>query len=150
MLRHNPSLYPEKATCGYAVRCIWNIGEVRGSHTYQLHECLLMIIVVRLPITELSALLFSKSTGSLPSARAVGGCQRARHQDKGRHMRTFRKRSFHQLLHDRMRTQKERRPIFDTKDRLLDPVDLRISCLMKQSCDRFCHFSAMVFPSMSL
>ena len=34
-------------------------------------------------------MLFSQSTGSLPSARAVGGCQRARYQGKGRHMRTF-------------------------------------------------------------
>ena len=104
-------------------------------------------------------MLFSKSTSSLPSARAVRGCQRARHQDKGRHMCTFWKRSFHQLLHDpkgsamstrKMSTRKDRRPIFDTKDRRLYPVDLRISCLIKQSYDHFCHFSAMVFPSMSL
>ena len=74
---------------------------------------------MRLQRTVDSYLPLSKSTGSLPSARAVRRCQRARHQGKGRDQRTFWKRSFQQLPHDRMLIRKDQRPTFD-KDSLLD------------------------------
>ena len=66
---------------------------------------------MRFPRKVVFFLFSSKSTGNLPSARAVPGCQRARHPGKGRLQSTFRKWRIHQALHDRMIILKDRRRI---------------------------------------
>ena len=120
--RHDPSLYPSSTGKYYLRICSQMHMEHRrgaGQPHLTAHWCYC-------PRTVDSNLPLSKSTGSLPSARAVRGCQRARH---GRHQRTFRKLSFQQIPHDRMLIRKDWHPIFDSKVSLLDPVCLRFSCL---------------------